>query len=857
ADSSAPEPDAVVVTAVGPATDPDPMSAVHRLTGRVLRTLQDWQDDPRTAGSRMAVVTRDATAPQPDLAGAAVWGLVRTAQSELPGRVVLVDVDGRPESLRLLPSAVATAVATGESQLSVRAGRMTVPRLVGTGTAGSPGGTFGPDGTVLITGGTGALGTALARHLVTSHGVRHLVLTGRRGPQAPGAGELRAALESLGAEVRIVACDTADRAATAEVIKSCEPALSAVVHAAGVLDDGVLAALTRERMAAVLRPKADAAWHLHELTRDLDLTAFVLFSSASGLLGRAGQGNYAAANSFLDALAHHRTALGLPAVSLAWGPWELGGGMAAPLAESDRNPARRSGEVLRAISPDQGLALFDAALGEGAPVLAPMPLDRDALRSAAGTPEGGSLPPLLRGLLRPRRPGAEAKSGESGAEQPLEPGAWRKQLAGLPEPQREAALAELMRADVATVLGYSGADALPDGRNFEQLGFDSLTAVQVRNRLSMALRLRLSAAVIFEHPTAEGLARHVLGLLDDLPRTAPAEERGTAEDRSVQPDAPNGRSAQLDTTDGRSAQPDAPDDRPPQTLSSLYRRVCEAGQVVAAMHLLVTASWALPTFGAEAGREHALPPLRRATGADDGPVLVLLSGYHPPFAAPGGEFARFHGCFEGDLDVLELPHPGIGEGSAVPADPQTLARTHAETVLRHVGDRPFVVVGVSTGGTAAHAVTRRLEGMGAAPTGLVLLDTYLVDGGNSDKDWLTSLPAVIAPRLGGNQFSGDEDTGVAALGAYTRMFLGWKPEPVVTPTLLVRAAQPTPAMVASADPDGWQTSWPLPHTSVDVPGDHFSFLQEHARTTAAAVRAWIDVLGRADAPSAPTTEGDQ
>jgi thioesterase domain-containing protein len=262
------------------------------------------------------------------------------------------------------------------------------------------------------------------------------------------------------------------------------------------------------------------------------------------------------------------------------------------------------------------------------------------------------------------------------------------------------------------------------------------------------------------------------------------------------------------------------------------------------MQMLVTASWAVPTFDTAESRRHALPPLERATGAGDGgPVLVFFSGTHPTFAAPGGEFARFHACFQGELGVLELPHPGIGAGSAVPVDRETLALTHAESVLRQVGGRPFVVVGVSTGGAVAHAVTRRLEAMGAAPVGQVLLDTYLVNDGNSDKDWLLSLPAVIAPRLGGNEFAGDEDAGVAALGAYTRMFLGWDPEPVETPTLLVRATRPTPEMAASAGPGEWPTSWPLPHTRVDVPGDHFSFMQEHAQTTASAVRAWIDSLG--------------
>ncbi len=843
--ADAAEPAAVVLTAVGPAAADDTPVAVRQLTDRVLRTLQDWQDDPRTAGSRLVIVTRNATAPKPDLAGAAVWGLARTAQSELPGRVVLVDVDGGAESLRLLPA----AVATGQPQLAFLDGQLRVPRLAGAATVeSSSGGTtdlrpssgdsgaFGPTGTVLITGGTGALGAELARHLVTTHGVRHLLLTSRRGLDAPGAEELRAALEELGTEVRIVACDTGDRTALAEVVKASQPALSAVVHAAGVLDDGALAALTPGRMAAVLRPKADAAWHLHELTRDLGLSAFVLFSSVSGLLGRAGQGNYAAANSFLDALARHRIALGLPALSLAWGPWEHGAGMAAAdprLLKPARHP-KAGGDVLRPLSVEQGLALFDAAVRDGGPVLAPVLLDRAALRSAPGP-----LPPLLRGHEAPRarRPAVEAEieaADGPGSPGVLEPGAWRKLLAELPVARRGGALAELMLADVALVLGYPAADALPVGKSFDELGFDSLMAIQVRNRLSLALRIRLSAAVVFDHPTAEDLARHVLGLLDDLPQpTVDGTER----------------------TGGTQGAP--PDERPVQSLSSLYRRVCEAGQVLAAMHMLVTASWAVPTFHASGARRHALPPLRRAEGSGAGPVVVFVNGYHPTFPGPGGGAARFHACFEGDRDVLELRHPGIDAGAAVPEDRETLARVHAETVLREVGDRPFVLVGSSTGGAVTHVVTRQLEAMGSAPVGQVLLDTYLVDRDNGSTDWLPALPAALLPRLTGGPSTGDDDSALAAMGAYTRMFLDWRPEPVRTPTLLVRATRPTPEMSAGADGDDWRTSWPLPHDVVDVPGDHFSLNREHAPATVTAIQAWLGSLNHQASSSTSTSVGDQ
>jgi thioesterase domain-containing protein len=478
--------------------------------------------------------------------------------------------------------------------------------------------------------------------------------------------------------------------------------------------------------------------------------------------------------------------------------------------------------VLVPLSTRQGLALFDAALRSTEPVLAPILLDRAALRSGAR-----QLPPPLRGLVRQDRPTAAATaSGSAGSPgQMLEPGAWRKRLAPIPPGEREAALMELLRADVAAVLGYQNADALPAGRTLADLGFDSLTAVQIRNRLSMALKLRLSAAVVFEHRTAEELARHLLGLLGDAEPAASAAPEATGPER------------------------------PAYTLSSLFRTVSAAGQPVAAMHLLVTASWAVPTFPAAQGREHALPPIRRSPGSSGSgrPTVVYFPAYHPSLASDGGDFPRFHSVFQDGLDVLEFPHPGIGAGAAVPQDRAALAHTQAENVLRHVEDGPFVLVGRSAGGNVAHLVAHQLESMGRAPTGLVLLDTYHITPDNSGKDWLLSLaappPRDTSPQDTGQPlFTGDDDSVLAAIGAYNRIFLSWHPEPVATPTLLVRALRPTPAMAASADADDWRTSWPAAHDVVDVPGDHLTMMQEHAETTASAIRTWIE---------ARTAKGDQ
>ncbi|MFE4336688.1 type I polyketide synthase [Streptomyces sp. NPDC056831] len=350
------------------------------------------------------------------------------------------------------------------------------------------------DGTVLVTGGTGVIGSAVARHLVTGHGVRDLVLTSRRGQDAPGARELAAELTGLGATVRVEACDAADRVALGTLLDGLD-GLCGVVHAAGALDDGILSALTPERLETVLRPKLDAAWNLHELTRGRDLALFVLFSSAAGVLGSPGQGGYAAANSFLDALAQERRAQGLPAHSLAWGLWADRSAMTGALSTADLDRMRRVG--IRPLATEEGLALFDAAVRLPDPHTVPVRLDTATLR------EQQPLAPLFRALVRTtaKRAAANTPAGSGDG--------LRGRLAALAPTERDRELTELVRAQAALVLGHGTAGAVEAGRAFRDMGFDSLTAVELRNRIGSATGLRLPVTAVFDHPTPAALAAEV------------------------------------------------------------------------------------------------------------------------------------------------------------------------------------------------------------------------------------------------------------------------------------------------------------------------------------------------------------
>jgi malonyl CoA-acyl carrier protein transacylase len=768
----------------------------------VLGAVQLWLADERFASSKLVIVTNGAMADASSGATvrqAPVWGLVRAAQAENPGRFVLADVADVAEAVEVAdvddfsetPSGTTllAAVATGEPELMIRAGKFLVPRLAREQhTNEAPALPLNPVGTALVTGGTGGLGALVARHLVSRHGIRRLILTSRSGPAAPGADQLRADLAELGAEVRIIACDAGDRDALAAVLADVDPAapLTAVVHAAGAIDDGVVGSLTPQRIETTLRPKVDGAWHLHELTADVPLAAFIMFSSAGGLVLAAGQGGYAAGNVFLDALARHRAANGLPATSLAYGLWGIDAGLGQRLTEADRGRLARQGFPVLTV--EEGLAAFDAALVTDWPTLVPVKVEVAALRSRPG-----ELPALLRSLVPPAR--RRAATGPADADN------LARRLAGLSDSEQERELTQLVRAHTAAVLGHEGAQGVDPERDFLELGFDSLAAVELRNRLTAATGLRLSPMAVFDNKSPTALARHLHADLSLPPSAVPAAGET------------------------------------PDTLAELFRVAVLSDQVIKGFDLLRAVSDLRPRFTCAAD----FGPLPDGVRLADGPQEPVLIGISTPMATGGPhQHARLAAAFRGKRPMITLTNPGFTAGEPLPDSTDAVIDYLAEGVLRAAADRPFVLIGYSSGGTLAHATAGHLEQVrGVRPAGVVLMDTYRVDLEDRDQGRLMEQLTVGLVQKD-SAFGLFHSSALSAMNRYFDLVPRFTLEPLTAPVLFIGATESFMPPGTAADGDDWRAKpWDPAHHYAGVRATHFSMIEDQAAQVGALVEDWV------------------
>jgi acyl transferase domain-containing protein/thioesterase domain-containing protein len=807
-DAGASAPEAVVyVVPPGPGDDGDILAAARATSAAALAAGQAWLDDERLSGSRLVFLTAGAVdsggEPVPNLAQAPVWGLIRSAQSEHPGRFGLLDGDGADASLLALDR----AVALDEPQLALREGEPLVPRLHRADPAGAEPPRLDPEGTVLVSGG-GDLAGLVARHLVAAHGVRRLLLASRSGAAAAGAAALREELGRQGAEVDLAACDVGDRGQLEALLGAIDPAhpLTGVVHTAALLDDGVFAAMTPERLDRVFHPKADAAWHLHELTAGMDLGLFALFSSASGTFGRPGQANYAAANAFLDGLAAHRAAAGLAAGSLAWGIWrrtmERGG---FELGEKELALVARSGFV--PIEDGEGLELLDAALADARPALAAVPLHLPAWRALARA-EG--LPPILADLVRvPARRGAGAAVEKSLA----------NLLAGVAEEERGAAVLEFLRGQIAEALGLDSGEQVDPRTPLLELGFDSLTALQYRNRLNASTGLRLNPSVVLDHPTPEALADFVATQMEVA--GSPAEASAAGEGSGL--------------------------------LGGLMRNAEGPERTAQFIGLLAGMASFRSTFSnlAESGVEPYA--LRLAEGPAGPPLACVPSA--APISGPH-EYARFARGFRGARDLSALRWPGFAGMEPLPAGPEPALELQLAALDGIAAGAPPVLVGHSTGGVFAYALARELERRGRPAAAVVMIDSYHpgqmgTTAGGAGSIGLGILDGLLA---GSESSIVVDDARLTAMAAYLGLVNELDLGPVAAPVLLVKAGEPIGGATAGGE---WQAHWDAPHDAVEVPGNHLSMMDADAAETAAAVSAWLaERFGDASLDSGKDNKGE-
>ncbi|RLM21854.1 polyketide synthase [Brenneria alni] len=762
----------------------------YRPTHSVLNTLQAWLNDVRTMTSPLLVVTQGAIATNdgenvPNLAQSPLWGLLRTAQLEYPGRFFLLDIDDiENTSLPLINTAINTLLH--ESQLALRAGKILAPRLVKAACDSDLSAhdhieqpenlcrNLNPDGTVLITGGTGALGKIVAKHLVQHHGIRHLLLASRRGTDAPGADELLKEIADLGAQATIVCCDVADAEAVESLLNAIPVThpLTAVIHTAGNVDTAALDSMTAEQVDNVLLSKAVSAWHLHRFTQHHDLSAFVLYSSAAGILPQKGQGNYAAANAFLDALAHHRRHSGLPATAMAWGMWAERSEMGEQLGSDDIQHIIETGQI--PLSRTQGLAFLDTVVGtqvvNHSPLLIPARLNLEALR------EQGDIPLLAEAL--PRRTASRGSVDSS------------RQIADMPEKERLPYLLNMIIQYVGEVLNHPDPKSIRTDMEFIALGFDSLTSVEMGGRLSLKLGVRIPATAIFDHPTPRALAQFLLSILV-------GEKHATSTEAHTETKKENDR------------------------FYHLLRQAVQQGMTQEGLSVLVGAARLRQHFTHKQHKQHA-PETVWLRNDREKPLLVCFNSFIP--AAANLTYQRLSSALSDQYSILTVPLPGYN-GTPLPATDYAAAAALATSVEKGAAGRDFTLVGFSTGGLVAHAAAHQLEARGLQIKAVVLIDSF-PPSAMSEAAMGEVLRTWFAAK---GEFWSDEDTAIIAMAWYLELFgQQWTPAHLKTPTLMIQAAD----YPASAQPEHWAKEWPNLVKSIITPGSHFELLTEHVAHTA-------------------------
>ncbi|MFI8234266.1 SDR family NAD(P)-dependent oxidoreductase, partial [Streptomyces sp. NPDC085900] len=793
---------------------------------------------PLWAVTRGAVTTGDGdpvTAP----AQGQVWGLGQSAELELPNWGGLIDLPADLDD-RVLAHWAAALGGLGEhgdeNQLAVRANGLLARRLLPAPARDTGRVTrWCPHGSVLITAGTEPLGARVARALADA-GAGHLILT--TAPGTTGGSEaaaLTADLRAAGAKVTLVPCDLADRAAVAAVLDAApaDAPLTAVVHAAGTREEATLGSLTPEHLERAVRERVTGAWHLHELTADRDLTAFVLFSSIAGRFSAGlGLGSYAAAAAHLDALAAQRAGLGLPVTAIGWGLWEdevVAG--ADPDTAADRLRRLRD-RGTPALPAPAAVAALDGALdrGDRLAVVADVDWERLLGKLAVGRPA-----PLLSEVPEVRR----LVRAPAVAEGPSA-GSALGGLAGRPDAEVRKRVLDAVRAAIAAVLGVDPTSVSPR-RGFLEQGLDSVTTLELRNRLVAVGAPGVTARTIFELRTPEALADHVTARLTGEPAQVSGALRETGPQAEAAPQDAAAQDAETEdtgTADRTGIGSAGASDRPPVTpagrpLATLFTEAGQHGRTAEFAAALLDFSRSRPAFTDPDPADLPQPVLLAEDARrDDGrPVLLCF----PSVLANSGphQYARFAAQFAGTRDVTAFALPGYLPGQRVPADLGPLIEAAARAVRAQAAGRRYVLVGYSSGGLLAHAVARHLETHDPRrPDGLVL-----IDAGGPEALTTAAGPALLrgmAERTG--ELIELDDTRLTAMGAYLRVLGDAEPQHSRTATLLLRAEAPVPGLPAETE---WRARWPHAHWSVDVPGNHFDVIQDSVEHTARAVDHWL------------------